>query len=280
MKILLATFLVFYSSTSPSCSASLSPCSSPAAALRLVFLSAKLCLSSAPPSKGCWKVSCQSLGPTAASPVIPPLQLLLQMLCLFLPHPVAKQTSGSLYPSEAALAPTAVSSKSPAHVVPSPAFCIDSGTIINIHTCRSECKVLLNKQLLVMKVLPLALFRACPDPFFLLLSKQVLVGNPISACRKLALNQRGGLVFSDLLPLCCHCLYEHCHVPLGSGLRAQRCLPQSCPECLSVAVRHQNKSGHCFILFFFINFFWVEEKKKKKMVTSSKLISQLIHQAL
>lgn len=263
MKNLLATFLGFYSSTSPSCSASLSPCSSPAAALRLVFLSAKLCSSSAPPSKGCWKVSCQSLGPTTASPVIPPLQLLLQMFCLFLPHPVAKQPSGSLYPSEAALAPAALSSESPAHVLPLPAFCIDSGTIINIHTCRSECKVLLNKQLLVMKALPLALFRACPDPFFLLLSKQVLVGNPITACRKVPLNQRGGLVFSDLLPLCCHCLYEHCHVPLGPGLRAQWCLPQSCPECLSVAVRHQNKPGHCFILFF-LYFFLSWRKKKKK----------------
>jgi len=43
-----------------------------------------------------------------------------------------------------------------------------------------------------MTALPLALFMACPDPF---LSKQVLMGNPITACRKLPLNQRGGPVF-------------------------------------------------------------------------------------
>lgn len=89
-------------------------------------------------------------------------------------------------------------------------------------------------------------------------------------------------MFSALLPSCCCCFYEHCHVPLGPGLCAQRCLPQSCPEGLNVAVRHQNKPGQFFFFFSFLFYFFLglKKRKKKKMVTLSKLISQLIHQAL
>lgn len=75
-------------------------------------------------------------------------------------------------------------------------------------------RVSLNKQLLIMKALPLALFIACPEPFSLLLSKQVWMCNPITVCRKLSLSQHRGLVLQ--LQLC----YPRI-VP--AGLRAPRC---------------------------------------------------------
>lgn len=65
-----------------------------------------------------------------------------------------------------------------------------------------------------MKASPLALFIACPEPFFLLLSKQVLMCNPITACRKLPLSQCRELVVQ--LQLC----YPH---TVTAGVRAPRC---------------------------------------------------------
>lgn len=75
-------------------------------------------------------------------------------------------------------------------------------------------RVSLNKQLLIMKASPLALFIACPESFSLLLSKQVLMCNPITVCRKLPLSQRRGLVVQ--LQLC----YPRI---VTAGVRAPRC---------------------------------------------------------
>lgn len=108
----------------------------------------------------------------------------------------------------------AISSKSPVHVLPTSAFSFGSGTALNSHICRQECEAALNKQLLIMKASLLALFIACPEPFSLHLSKQVLMCNPISVCRKLPLSQHRGLVVQLQLsyPLI-----------VTAGLRAPRC---------------------------------------------------------
>lgn len=56
-----------------------------------------------------------------------------------------------------------ISSKSPGHVLLSSAFCWLRDFILT--SADGSVRVSLNKQLLVMKALPLALFIACPDPF-------------------------------------------------------------------------------------------------------------------
>lgn len=120
-----------------------------------------------------------------------------------------------------------------------------------------------NKPLLVMKALHLALFIACLDAFSLL-SKQVLIANPIIAHRKLPINWQGGTEFQFqlLLPLVA-AAYVNATMCLWAGLCPQYTVPLSCLECLNVLL-HITISQD---LFFSL------EKRKKKVVNFIKVIS-------
>lgn len=133
------------------------------------------------------------------------------MLCLFLLSPVSNQPSSV---SGGLQSWPAISSKSPGRVLPTSAFSFGSGTALNSHICRQGVRLPLNKHSLIMKASLLALLIACPEPFSLRLSKQVLMCNPISMCRKLPLSQHRGLVVQ--LQLC----YPRI---VSAGVRAPRC---------------------------------------------------------
>lgn len=133
------------------------------------------------------------------------------MLCLFLLSPVSNQPSsltGGLQSWPA------ISSKSPGQDCQHLPSVLAQGLPLIVTSADRSVRLPLNKQLLIMKASLLALFIACPEPFSLHLSKQVLMCNPISVCRKLPLSQHRGLVVQ--LQLCYPLI-------VTAGVRAARC---------------------------------------------------------
>lgn len=123
------------------------------------------------------------------------------MICLFLLSPVSNQPS-SLPGGTPILASHffQVSCPCPAHICPHLPSVLAQGLLLRVTSADRNVRLPLNKQLLIMKASLLELFIACPEPFSLRLSKQVLMCNPISVRRKLPLSQHRGLVVQ--LQLC------------------------------------------------------------------------------
>lgn len=136
------------------------------------------------------------------------------MLCLFLLSPVSNQPSSLIGGLQSW---PAISSKSPAQDcphLPTSAFSFGSGTALNSHICRQECEAAAEQTIINNESLTISIVHSLPRAFSLRLSKQVLMCNPISECRKLPLSQHRGLVVQ--LQLCYPLI-----VP--AGVRAPRC---------------------------------------------------------
>lgn len=107
-----------------------------------------------------------------------------------------------------------------------------------------------NKPLLVMKALSLVLFIACLGAFSLL-SKQVLIANPIFAQKKMPIIWQGGAEFQFqlLLPLAVTA-YVNAIMCLWAGLSPRCTVPLSCLEWLNVLL-HIIISQDLFFYFLF-----------------------------
>lgn len=117
-------------------------------------------------------------------------------------------------------------------ILPSFAFYVGSGTALNIHICRWECKGIAWQTIINNESLAISIVLNLPRPFSIL-SKQILMCNPITACRRLPLNQGGGLAFQ--FQLYYPQIATACEgTPMYCWPGAPGCVPSSCQGCLNV----------------------------------------------